>query len=88
MSTEEGTLPTGGIGAKRCSNCRAIKPPQDFNRCATTRDGRQSYCRPCARDLLRERRRQTAVKKRERSAAKNNDAFAVLRANTDAALEP
>jgi HNH endonuclease len=34
---------------KRCAKCRHTKPLAEFNRNASTRDGRQWYCRPCDR---------------------------------------
>lgn len=33
---------------KRCAACTEHKPLEEFNRLTKSKDGRQSYCRPCA----------------------------------------
>jgi hypothetical protein len=41
---------------KRCSKCSAEKPLADFNRYSRAKDGRQPYCRVCAKDYFTARR--------------------------------
>jgi hypothetical protein len=43
--------------SKACTLCKIVKPLTDFHRRATTRDGRQSRCKECVLDDLRERYR-------------------------------
>lgn len=38
---------------KTCKLCKSEKPLDDFHRCKHTRDGRNSYCKPCANDKAR-----------------------------------
>jgi hypothetical protein len=39
---------------KRCPACGALKPPEDFPRNRSTRDGRGVYCKPCHNRMGRE----------------------------------
>ena len=41
---------------KRCSNCREIKPLDDFHRSAASKDGHISKCKPCQVAYGRKRR--------------------------------
>src|SRR2546423_9654877 len=54
---------------KRCSRCRDFKSLTDFYRSGKSHDGRQSYCKPCVRDDLRERAARKPRKLRKRVAA-------------------
>ena len=38
---------------KRCPRCKEEKPLDQFNVAKRNKDGRQCYCRPCARELVR-----------------------------------
>ena len=35
---------------KKCSNCLKIKPLEDFQKRASTKDGRTNLCKPCKRE--------------------------------------
>lgn len=39
-----------GPRVKRCAKCGLTKPLSEFNRHRASADGRQSYCRSCARE--------------------------------------
>ena len=53
---------------KRCPRCKEEKPLDQFNVAKRNKDGRQCYCRPCARELVRKseaRRKAGLIVKRE-----------------------
>lgn len=54
---------------KHCSRCRHLRPLDDFYRSSKSRDGRQSYCKSCVRDALRERSALKEKKRRVRPSA-------------------
>ncbi len=41
---------------KRCSNCGAVKPLDEFTRNTRTKDGKYSYCRACQQDRYFQRK--------------------------------
>lgn len=43
----------GGVGEKRCSRCRKVKPLTEFSRAAHGRDGRAVHCKDCHNALDR-----------------------------------
>ena len=43
--------------AKRCARCGSVKPPGDFNRNSSKKDGLQHYCRDCHRKSVVESQR-------------------------------
>lgn len=59
------------LTSKACSKCNLVKPPEEFHRSATSRDGRTSRCKRCrsadAR-LYAERRRAAEAAAEERAA--------------------
>jgi superfamily II helicase len=54
---------------KFCHRCGTTKPLDDFHRNRTVSDGRQSRCKDCARNTMREHQRQNPEKNRARAAA-------------------
>jgi hypothetical protein len=52
---------------KKCSKCGERKPFDDFNKYSRSKDGRQPYCRLCARDYFVSRREQIVPRIHERS---------------------
>ena len=42
---------------KRCEKCKAIKTLAEFNRCSSSRDGREQYCRECRAEMKKSARR-------------------------------
>lgn len=60
------------IGAKRCTRCGEMRMSGDFSPNDNTRDGRQSWCKPC----YREYRRSQHVKDPERRKAERMQAAA------------
>ena len=62
---------------KRCARCKRVLPRQNFNRCLTSSDGLQAYCRQCqaaANSLrcrsprFRQRRRELQRRRRARGS--------------------
>jgi len=46
--------PKPTLDSKVCVACQVDKPPSDFYRMSTSRDGLQSYCKPCNRSRRRD----------------------------------
>ncbi|MGA4543567.1 hypothetical protein ACPA54_26600 [Uniformispora flossi] len=50
-------------GVRRCADCRAVKPVEDFSRNRSASSGYHSYCKPCGNARSAEsRQRCTAVR--------------------------
>lgn len=60
---------------KTCSGCRALKPPDDFNRDASQPDGLKSDCKECRR-LSRERHQAIIAERDKRYREQNPDTVA------------
>src|SRR5438874_6587915 len=44
------------LGFSRCSNCRALKPIEEFPRNRSAKSGRGTYCKPCHNEISRRNR--------------------------------
>lgn len=51
---------------KPCSKCKAVKPLDDFHRATKSSTGRASWCKECARTVLRESRKRTYLPENKR----------------------
>lgn len=52
------------LTSKACSKCGEDKPLEDFHKRAAAKDGRRSYCRPCASAAHEQYRRDPEVQQR------------------------
>lgn len=68
------TLPDGRA-AKVCSACQVIKPLNDYYAHADAPDGRQSWCKECARAVDGQRNKQKVATKNHNYHAANKDAI-------------
>lgn len=59
-----------GKKQKRCTKCGLPKPLEDFGTNARRTDGRQSWCKKCARDYVRARRAKPGGMETERKRAR------------------
>ena len=50
---------------KECRRCHKMKPLEDFHRRYGSKDGRNSYCKECANEAVREWRRNNPDKARK-----------------------
>ena len=44
------------MSIKKCTKCKKIRPISEFNKCASTVDKKQTWCKCCMRDNMRKRR--------------------------------
>lgn len=58
---------------KRCYDCGQSKPLSKFNKCASTKDGRQTRCRSCGNAWCREWYNRNIESERARARAKPSD---------------
>ena len=56
---------------KWCCRCKTALPRSEFNRNRNTKDGKQTYCRPCSAEDTAERRRKWSDAQFARAAATN-----------------
>lgn len=64
---QKGT-PVQPDGTKVCSKCAESKPAEEFNNCATARDGKDPQCKVCKKEQYLARK--VKPKKRTRRKAK------------------
>ncbi len=55
---------------KRCSKCGRVKPLSAFHQKASNSDGRQSYCRECRSEYVRQRYQRPGIAERARCREK------------------
>lgn len=60
-------------GYKRCSRCKAVLPIEDFYKASRTKDGRQTNCINCARDVGLQWKRANAQVSRDYSRQRRKD---------------
>jgi hypothetical protein len=63
-------MTTTAIPSKQCSQCREVKHLADFHLRARSRDGRQSKCAACARELRRLWRKERGGSPEQKAAAR------------------
>ena len=52
-------------GMKECRRCHQVKPLDDFHNRWSSKDGKNSYCKECANEALREWRRNNPERSKE-----------------------
>jgi len=60
---------------KRCRKCGEVKPRPEFNRCASKKDGLQSYCKCCVKRHYAENR-EKILERKKRYYAENKEKMA------------